>query len=613
MLVDCDIHVGYHSLPDLLPHLDSATAELVLESGTNGLGMPSYPWYHPQGWLRGDTYDRDATAEGAQLVGQTLERVRDAVLDPFDVTVGILTPDEAAAFAILPNPLLAAALCRGYNDWLLAEWLEREPRLRGLLVVTPQHPEAAAAEIRRLGEREEIAGVFLPGAARIPYGNPVHDPIWRACDDLGLPVAVHTHFEGVGIAGPVTGAGMPDFYTEYHALTGAAMFGHFASILCHGIFERFPRTRVMFIGRRARSLRRAALAAQHGLARLPHRGAALRPAAVGVRARPPCLDHPAARGATRGPDAGPRPSRDSSHSARCASQATTRTGTSTTRAKRSSGCAPNGATRSRTATRPASSASRPPYRHEPARSADPPPGSAGARPDPHGRARRPPHRPRPGQRRDPRARRPLPAPRRAAVLRRPDDARHPARRRRAGARRQARARPLPVAQMGLRHRLRTLPRPPDTPRPPLSRHRRTRPRGRSPGASRLAGRQRTTRLITASVWAHPVQDARRQRRTPATLVSRAKQHSWSGRFECSWQAKALATRSAGPLARSLLPGMNSIAPEALLPSRRRSSREAGVSRRRSRFEGRLQLDRSERCRCLRGDASFENPSALLAR
>jgi predicted TIM-barrel fold metal-dependent hydrolase len=40
---------------------------------------------------------------------------------------------------------------------------------------------------------------------------------------------------------------MPDFYTEYHALTGAGMFGHFASILCHGVFERFPRTRVIFM------------------------------------------------------------------------------------------------------------------------------------------------------------------------------------------------------------------------------------------------------------------------------------------------------------------------------------------------------------------------------
>ena len=247
VLIDCDIHVGYETLHDLVPYLDGATAEIVEQSGTAGLAMPSYPWYHPSGWLRGDAYDRAATSAGRQFPGQTLELVRDTVLDPFDVTFGILTPDEAAAFAILPNVRLAAALCRGYNDWLLTEWLEPEPRLRGLLVVTPHHPEAAATEIRRLGERDEIAGVFLPGAARVPYGSPVHDPIWQACHDLGLPVAIHTHFEGVGIAGPVTAAGMPDFYTEYHALTGAGMLGHLASILCHGIFERFPRTRVMMM------------------------------------------------------------------------------------------------------------------------------------------------------------------------------------------------------------------------------------------------------------------------------------------------------------------------------------------------------------------------------
>ena len=103
----------------------------------------------------------------------------------------------------------------------------------------------AAKEIRRVGDRPEFAGVFLPGGARIPYGNPVYDPIWAAAAELDLPIVVHTHYEGVGIAGPVTAAGYPDFYVEYHTLSGAGMYGHFVSILCHGIFERFPGTRVM--------------------------------------------------------------------------------------------------------------------------------------------------------------------------------------------------------------------------------------------------------------------------------------------------------------------------------------------------------------------------------
>jgi predicted TIM-barrel fold metal-dependent hydrolase len=247
MLVDSDVHVGYQTLLDLCDYLDPPTRELVLHSGTNGLGMPTYPWYHPTGWLRGDAYDRDTTDVGAQLPGQDLERVRDKLLDAYDVTYAILTPDEAAAFAVLPNAELAARLCRGYNDWLLERYLEEEPRVRGLLVVTPQHPEAAAEEIRRLGPRDEFVGVFLPGGARVPYGSPVHDPLWRACAELALPVAVHTHFEGVGIAGPVTAAGYPDQYVEYHTLCGAGMYGHFVSILSHGVFERYPDTRVMMM------------------------------------------------------------------------------------------------------------------------------------------------------------------------------------------------------------------------------------------------------------------------------------------------------------------------------------------------------------------------------
>ena len=92
-----------------------------------------------------------------------------------------------------------------------------------------------------------FAAVFLPGAARIPYGNPVYDPIWEAAAEAGLPVAVHVHYEGVGTSGPLTGAGMPDFYTEFHTLNGASLHGHLVSILCHGVFERHPGARVVFM------------------------------------------------------------------------------------------------------------------------------------------------------------------------------------------------------------------------------------------------------------------------------------------------------------------------------------------------------------------------------
>jgi predicted TIM-barrel fold metal-dependent hydrolase len=247
MLVDCDVHVSYDSLRDLRPYLDPANRDLVDRSGTYGLAMPTYPWNHPAGWIRKDTYESNPARAGMLSPAFDLDQLRDHVLDRHDVTYAITIPDDAASFSVLPNPRLAAALCSAYNNWLLERWLQEDRRLRGTLVVPAQHPEAAADEIRRLGGRDEFAGVFLPGGSRIPYGNPVYDPIWEAASEAGLPVVVHVHYEGVGISGPLTAAGYPDFYTEFHTLTGSSLCGHLISILCHGIFERFPDARVMLM------------------------------------------------------------------------------------------------------------------------------------------------------------------------------------------------------------------------------------------------------------------------------------------------------------------------------------------------------------------------------
>jgi len=247
MLIDCDIHVGYDSLLDLLPYLDGPTRELVQHSGSNGLAMPSYPWYHPSGWIRKDTYEAAETTLGQQIPGQSLETVRRLLLEPHQVAYGILTADEAAAFSIIPNGILGARLATAYNDWLLEHWLEEDSRLRALIVVAAQHPEAAAEEIRRRAGDDRFVGVFLPGGARVPYGNVIYDPIWKAASESGLPVAIHTHFDGVGISPPVSSAGHPDTYAEYHVLCGSGMYGHFVSALLSGVFERFPDARMVMI------------------------------------------------------------------------------------------------------------------------------------------------------------------------------------------------------------------------------------------------------------------------------------------------------------------------------------------------------------------------------
>ena len=65
--------------------------------------MPTYPWNHPSGWIRRDLYER-GEGHDANFVYMSLETLRARHLDPYGVDLGIVEPDEAAVFSVLPNP-----------------------------------------------------------------------------------------------------------------------------------------------------------------------------------------------------------------------------------------------------------------------------------------------------------------------------------------------------------------------------------------------------------------------------------------------------------------------------------------------------------------------------
>ena len=110
------------------------------------------------------------------------------MLDPWDVEVGILN----CAYAVdsLHNPDTAAAMARAVNDWLVAEWLDQEPRLRASMVVPTRVPEMAAREIDRVGDHPGFVQVLLPVRSEAPYGNRRYLPIFEAAARHDLVVSL---------------------------------------------------------------------------------------------------------------------------------------------------------------------------------------------------------------------------------------------------------------------------------------------------------------------------------------------------------------------------------------------------------------------------------------
>jgi predicted TIM-barrel fold metal-dependent hydrolase len=242
-VIDCDVHQNFNRLSDLLPWIDPAHRGYILHAGFGGFELPNYlTWMHPHGTTR-----RDAVPPDGGVPGSDYETMRKQLLDPHDVEYAVLTGEDILSVSSLPNPQVAAAVATAYNRWLIDEWLPRDSRLKGSLVVATQDATRAAKEIRAFGSHPDIVQVLLPCAATSGYGHPQYHPIYEAAVETGLPVAMHVGGEGLGINPPPTATGCPIFYIEWHVLLIQCAMSHVVSLVCHGVFEKYPELRVVVI------------------------------------------------------------------------------------------------------------------------------------------------------------------------------------------------------------------------------------------------------------------------------------------------------------------------------------------------------------------------------
>jgi uncharacterized protein len=104
-------------------------------------------------------------------------------------------------------------LATAVNDWQVAEWLDKEPRLRASMIIPFEDPPRAVAEIDRRAGDGRFVQVQFTGRPHEPMGRRKDWPIYEACSGYGLHVASHAF----GSAGnPITGAGHPSYYIEEH-------------------------------------------------------------------------------------------------------------------------------------------------------------------------------------------------------------------------------------------------------------------------------------------------------------------------------------------------------------------------------------------------------------
>jgi len=126
----------------------------------------------------------------------------------------------------------------------MADYCSASPRLLGAGLLAPHDVDAAVDEVHRCIESLGFATVFmLPGLVNgRAWHDPVYDPIWRTCEQLGVPFCFH-------------GGGQnylrPDYTLDFDNLMMWHTFGQpvgimamTVSITAGGVLQRFPQLRV---------------------------------------------------------------------------------------------------------------------------------------------------------------------------------------------------------------------------------------------------------------------------------------------------------------------------------------------------------------------------------
>jgi len=228
--IDTDVHCAPTALSDLSGHLDPYWRGYVAEGGI-ALSPTQGGAYPPLA----STTAAAAPTSAAQL--------RDEVLDPQALHRAVL--NCTTSFHCNRNPYYEAALTRAVNDWLVAEWLEHDARLRASMVVPTLDTAAAVAEIERIGGHPGIVQVLLPVRTDAPWGNIRHRPVLRAAAERGLVVGLHAWGR---IGNAPTSSGMTHTYLEdYLANSQIIVQAQVTSLVTEGVFAELPQLRVALL------------------------------------------------------------------------------------------------------------------------------------------------------------------------------------------------------------------------------------------------------------------------------------------------------------------------------------------------------------------------------
>ncbi len=242
-IIDCDVHPLVHGgLGALFPYLDQGWRKRMeprqhLDPFYGGR-TPSH--------LAGGTNRVDATPPSGALAGSDPAFVGQQLLAANGIELAVLLPFQPARLCMWGDTDEAITLASAYNSYFVDHWLEADERYRLAIVVAPQDPVAAAAEVRRHATTRGVVGVWVP-PFHFGFGFRYYDPIYEAAQESGMTIVFHVAADSAGGPPAAGHASVHSSSCEGYASIPATGMKELSNLIFEGALSRFPELKFVFV------------------------------------------------------------------------------------------------------------------------------------------------------------------------------------------------------------------------------------------------------------------------------------------------------------------------------------------------------------------------------
>jgi len=164
-------------------------------------------------------------------------------MDSMSIDIQVVFPQPMLEIGLHPRPEVATQLLMAYNRWFTDTILGTDPRIKTMLGLPFENPEASLRTVREYADHPGVIGFLVTSQRSVGVHRNEYMPLYAELQERGMPLGFH--------AGPNQNDSMTSTMNKFlsaHAISFVTCnMTHLTNWVINGMGERFPNLKVIWI------------------------------------------------------------------------------------------------------------------------------------------------------------------------------------------------------------------------------------------------------------------------------------------------------------------------------------------------------------------------------